>query len=194
MKGSTNQQNRVETEERDCPRCKKKFQCSKSLLARCEKGDGAGRPWPHPNCQSCRHKRDAYYTMRKDLYDLRRIVDEGAVPSVVTVVFNKNQEFPKGTDREMSLIYMRVLTVIENAEKAGVLAAPRSQEKPVVRKKEERQKPITKKKKPRYTRESLESMNIADVRNVIVKEKIDFRSRSKAPLVTAVLKHVGTGN
>lgn len=193
MKGSTNQQKRVETEERDCPRCKKKFQCSKSLIARCEKGDGPGRPWPFPNCQSCRQKRDAYYTMRKDLYDLRRIVDEGKVPSVVTVVFYKNQEFPKGTDREMSLIYMRVLTVIENAEKAGVLAAPRSEAKPVTRKKEERKKPVAQ-KKPRYTRESLESMNIADVRKVIVKEKIDFRSRSKAPLVSAVLKHVGTGN
>ena len=92
---------------------------------------------------------------------------------------------------------MRVLTVIENAEKAGVLAAPRSQAKPVARKQEEREKPVAKKKmvkKPRYTRESLEAMNIAEVRGVIVKEKIDFRSRSKAPLISAVLKSVGTGN
>ncbi len=158
----------------ECRHCKQEFRCPERIVNRCKKNS-----WPMPNCLSCRKKRDTHYNFRTSLFQLRELIDQngGEVPDCITVVMSKDQEFSAGVDRHMSLIYAKVLDVISLAEKTEFL-------RPI---KEEVEKKTE--KAPSYNLEALEGMRVGEVRAIISKEGIEFKSRFKEKLVNAVLEH-----
>lgn len=171
MKTSQQEEARVTLE---CRHCRHEFSCPERIVKKCKKNN-----WPMPNCLSCRKKRDTHYNFRTSLFQLRELIDQngGLIPDCITVVMSKDQEFSAGVDRHMSLIYAKVLDVLSLAEKTEFLRPIQE----AVEKKTEQA--------PRLDLEKLQGMRISEVRAVIVKEKIEFKSRLKAELVGAVLKH-----
>ena len=158
----------------ECRHCQQTFSCPERIINRCKKNN-----WPMPNCLSCRKKRDTHYNFRTKLFQLRELIDQsgGAIPDCVTVVMSEGQEFPAGTDKHMSLIYAKVLEVISFAEKTEFL-------RPI------KVESVGKKTRaPRYGLEALQGMHVSEVRAIIAKEGIEFKSRYKTQLVDAVLAH-----
>jgi hypothetical protein len=136
-----------------------------------------------PNCLSCRKKRDTHYNFRTKLFQLRELIDQngGEVPDCITVVVAEHQEFPPTADKHMSLIYAKVLEVISFAEKTEFLRPVKVE--PVKKKAE---------KSPRHSLEDLQGMHVSEVRAVIAKEGIEFKSRYKVHLIGAILEHQTT--